>query len=186
MAIIDRVKQRTETDLTDDEIQLIIDEANNEVIQRYGPHPDPANPITVTLEGDRERLVLARAIDTSEPIVITEFYDWFAIGGETTYVLVPTDYRIIEPYNTTIMRWWGGNSTYPSRRWAHRVDIEYTPVNDGDQREEVIIKIVILTIQYDAFKQQTIGDFSGQTNDYNDERNKLLNTLSPRRGLYMA
>jgi len=185
MAILDRVKLRTETDLPDSELQLMIDEANQDVITRFGPHADPANPITIWLEGWREKLVLWRAIDITQPYTITEYMDWGS-AGETVYVLQPADFKLWAPYNIVIQRWYGGDSARPRRIWGERVQIVYVPVNDGDQREEVIVKLVVLGIQYDAFKSQTVGDISGETTDYHEERRQLMNTLMPRHGMDIA
>lgn len=184
--ILDRVKERTETDLSDTELQLMIDEINQEIINRFGPHPDPANPITVWKEGNRELIVLDKPMDTTQPITITEFYDWWGIGGESSFTLDASDYRIWEPWHTTIQRWWGGTAFFPRRLWGDRVQITYTPIDDGNQREEVIIKIVALGIEYDAFLDTKVGDYGTTKNNYQDEREKLLQSLAPRRGLYMA
>jgi len=183
MAIIDRVKERTETDLTDPELQMIIDEANQDIINKFGPHADPGNPISVLLPGNRESIILQRSIDISQTVAIVEYYDWW---GETTYNCVASDYRIWPPFNHRIQRRWDGSSALPRRTWGDRVKVTYVPVNDGNMREEVIVKLVVLAIQYDAFTQQTVGDYSGQTGDYKDERNKLLMSIAPRHGMDMA
>jgi hypothetical protein len=182
MAIIDRVKERTETDLTDAELQLMIDEANQDVIARFGPHADPALPITVRLEGLRKNLVVDRPIDINNPITVMEYityYDW----GETVITLDPLDYRIW-PLGYQLQRLQTGPN--PRSCWQDTVTIEYVPVNDGDQREEVIVKLVIIGIQFDAFSNQTVGDTSAVTQDYQQQRKSLLRTLGPRHGMEIA
>lgn len=184
--IIDRVKKRYETDIDDVELQLIIDEANQDVIDKVGPHANPVAPITVWLQGYRRNLILSRPIDTDEDITITEYWsDWG--WGESSVVLGIGDYKIWPPGHK-VERWQDGNNARSD--WARRVQIEYVPVNDGDQREEVIIKMVMLALQYDGtgsgLRSKSIGDVTLTAADYVVERNKLINTLMPRGGLGMA
>jgi len=181
MAIIDRVKKRTETDLDDVELQLVIDEVNQDVINRYGPHSDPANPVSEMYYGYKKRIVVDRPIDTSQPIVVVEWYDSTEVSAVT---MNANDYRMINTM-TLERRADGPNGSW---LWNNRVKVTYTPVNDGDQREEVIIKLVILSIQYEAVKSKMIGGPHGvnETNlDYQLERDTLMASLAPRSGLYV-
>ena len=184
MAILDRVKLRTQTDLTDGEIQSMIDEANQDIISKYGPHADPTNPITVMLDGYRHNLIMPRAIDvTASPAPVFIEY-WYDFAGETPITLGVNDYRIWPPgYKVERTNFGNMPGSWPNFNWGRKVQVTYVPVNDGNQREEVMIKMVIIAIQYDAFKQQTVGDYSGQTSDYITERNNLLDSLAPRHGL---
>lgn len=182
MAIIDRVKKRVETDLDDTELQLMIDEANQDVIAKFGPHADPSNPITVHLEGRRKKIVLSRPIDITQSVVIKELFVEYGLGP-TPYTIEALDYRIW-PNGLVLERLITGPNAWS--HWADQVEVTYVPVNDGDQREEVIIKLVILSLQYEGVSDSTVGDISENNLDYNAERGKLLNSLAPRGGLYMA
>ena len=181
--ILDRVKKRIETDLDDTELQLLIDEANQEVINRFGPHANPSAPITEILDGHRKRLVLTRPVDTSQDIVVKEYYSYSAIESDflTATTLADDDYQVISPY-VLERRADGTNSAF---RWGVRVEVTYTPVNDGDQREEVIIKLVQLSIEYDGVLNRTVGDVSANNLDYRKERENLFMGLAPRHGLYL-
>lgn len=183
MAILDRVKKRVETDLDDVELQLLIDEANQAVISRCGAHPDPSEPLVEWVDGNVDEIVVDRPIDTTQTVAIVEYVT--SLGwGETPVTLVAADYRIW-PGSRIIQRLQTGpNSSWG--RWADRVMITYTPVNDGDQREEVIIKLVILSLQYDGVSLKTIGDVSANNLDYVAEREKLLSSLQPSKGLKIA
>lgn len=181
MAILDRVKQRIETDIADAELQLMIDEANQTIVSRFGPHANPANPIVELLEGWRKQIVLSRAADMiSEVREITTEYGW----GETVYILTITDYRM-RPGGYVLDRLSSG--TVPRSEWASQVQVTYIPANDdGDQREEVIIKLVILTVQYEPLSSKTIGDVQNSNLDYSAEREKILSALQSRPGLTLA
>lgn len=185
MAILERVKQRIETDLDDTELGLLIDEANQEIINRFGSHANPASPVTEVLEGQRRKIVVNRPINTAYPITVTEYYDYigFVVGG-STYVLATNDFRVWPP--STLERRQDGVSGTPGDLWGDRVEVEYVPVNDGDQREEVIIKLVMLAIEYEGVSSRNVGDVTGSHYEYAEERNKLLSTLVSRNGLLLA
>jgi hypothetical protein len=184
MAILDRIKKRVETDLDDSELQLLIDEANQDIISKLGPHANPGAPIEVLVEGWRKKIVLSRQIDVTEDIEITEYITgggW----GEESYVLATDDYRIW-PSGYIIERLATGS--YARWSWGDRVKFVYVPVNDGDQREEVIIKLVILSIEYEpapGLRSKTLGDVTTSSADYQAERDKLIASLVPRGGLMM-
>lgn len=186
MAILDRVKERVETDLSDPELQSIIDEANQDIINKLGPHADPAHPITERLEGRKKTVVVSRQIDKSYPIAITEYVSEWG-WGETVYTLNALDYRIW-PDGYVVERLVTGPNAWSY--WTHHVEITYTPVNDGDQREEVIIKMAILAIGYDGsfpgLRSLGIGDVHMSQADYSSERDKLIYSLAPRGSLGMV
>lgn len=172
MALIDRVKERCETNVLDAEIQRVIDEALLEIIRRYGPHADVAVPITVTLEGKARSLFPARPIDTAVTVVVKET----VADVETT--LASNDYRI----------WHGGRrlerlltGTNPRESWGHPVKITYAPTNDGNQREEVVIKLVKLALDYEGVASSRVGDTSTDYHSYTAERERLLASLAPSR-----
>lgn len=180
--IFDRVKKRTETDLDDTELQLLIDEANQAVIAKVGPHADPGAPITVRVDGRSNRIVLDRAIDTSETVTVTE-YETYGGWGTTEYDLTSDDY-LIWPGGTILERLATGPNS--RSRWFDQVEVTYVPANDGDQREEVIIKLVMLAIQYEPVSAKRVGDVSENNLDYSAEREALLSSLMPRPGLFLA
>ena len=96
MALLDRVKERFPSNLSDPELQRMIDEANQEIIDRYGPHADPALPITVVSRGLVRMLDVARPVDPAQAIVITEFIRGGLLSDETSTVLATNDWR---PWN---------------------------------------------------------------------------------------
>jgi hypothetical protein len=182
MTVLDRVKERTESDLSDAELQNLIDEAVQDITIKVGPVADSLNPIVVLLDGQREKIVLLRAIDTTETIVVTE--QWDSLMGMSTVTLTANDYRIW-PGGFTLERRFDGLTDIPRRQWGDRVQIVYTPVDDSIKRDEVTIKLVTLSLQYDGFTSQTIGDFQGTLDDYNALRGKLIESISPRSGMLM-
>lgn len=196
------VRARVETDLDDPALQALIDEAVEEITDRYGPYRDDDTPITVTLEGRRRKLALDRPADTITTIVeyftvsaadveFADFSDEWVDVGEATTTLATDDWRLWHA-GRTLERLFTG--THPRVRWGTRIDITYQPVDDTKQRDEVVVKLTILAVNYDGTIELKVGDVtrvSGLRSKtggespliYADERERLLTSLQPRRGL---
>lgn len=189
MALIDRVQARIETDLTADELQRLVDEALAAIEERWGPVSDPAAPLIVTLEGSRHKLDIVRPIDAAQAIAVVEFVG--TAYGETQTTLAASDYRVTNGGRTLERLHTGTN---PRSRWGHRVNVTYVPVNDGNQRQEVVVKLVQLAVEYEGVASRRVGDT--QTSHtagaqaggliYTQERERLIASLSPRKGLLIA
>ena len=179
MALLDRVKERVETDLTDIELQAMIDEVVAEIDDRFGPNVE----ITVhvgehrELDGDRVYLTVDRRIDQAQPLTIVEIDR----SAETT--LAADDYRVRDR-GLTLERLTDGTNSRSF--WQRLVRITYTPVSDAKQREEVAIGIVQLEVQYRGLASERAGDWQASYPDAAADREKALMSLAPRRGLAMA
>lgn len=200
MALLDRVKERVESDLSDTELGNLITEAQRAISERFGPDRNTSSPITVTLDGGTRTLDLARPLDTAQTVVVTEYLgsvpdstldDWAgAVLEETATVLQATDYRVRNGGRTLERIFTGPNSR---ARWGTRVDVTYVPVDDQAKRDEVVIKLVALAVEYEGVVERRAGDTStvhalhggGGGTIYQDERDQLLATLAPRSGLFL-
>lgn len=193
VTLFERCQLRIETDIDEAELERIIDEANLEVIQRYGPHADTGNPITVKLAGGAQTLDLARPLDEAEDFTITEFWRTSWGGSPQSRVLEASDFQVWFG-GRTIERLYTGDS--PAFRWsgiapqemgfggsAGWVTVEYVPVNDGNQREEVVIKLVLLNIEYNGKIRTDIAGLREFEVVFQEERERLLRSLAPRKGM---
>lgn len=195
--LLQRVKtyDRVPTDIADSEVQRVIDEANAEVVARWGPHANTASPITVTVPGGTPTIDLTRPLDETEDFTVTEYWRDSWGGSATPTVLGVNDYRVLFGGRTLERLYTGDNPAYS---WVSRsvesyafggstgwVTVEYVPVNDGNQREEVILRLVLLSLEYDGKIRSDIGDTRQFPVDYTTEREKLLKSLSPRKGLLL-
>lgn len=176
MALIDRVKERIETSLLDPELQRLIDEANLDVITRWGPD---AAAQTVQLRGGTPFLDVLRSIDTAAAITIKERVS--ATADLTT--LAANDYRVLYRGRTIERLRTGTNAR---TIWGDEIEVTYTPISDGNQRQEVIIKLVQLAVEFKGVSGEKVGDVSTNYADYWEERDRLLKSLGPRPGLMMA
>lgn len=160
--LLDRLKLRFETDLADNELQRIIDEGAAEIARLYGPDPDAGAPVVEVIPAGDTLIFLSRPAATITSVVITD-----SAGTETTLV-ADTDFRT----------WYGGRviERVGGLYWAPST-VTYVPLDDTSQRQEVVIKLAILTLEYRALKSERAGDYSATFADYTEERAKILGSL---------
>jgi hypothetical protein len=185
MVALSRVKERIETDLSDAEIQAMIDGAAADIDLRFGPNAE----LTVIVGDDRDLdgggrfLDLPRPIDEALSITIVEIDPPNQGGLAAKTTLQADDYRILHR-GRSVERLIDG--TNGRARWAPLVEVTYTPVSDSKQRDEVIIQIVQLEAQARGLSGERAGDWQASYPDLVEAREKLINSLSPRRGLIVA
>ena len=175
MALIDRINERLENDLTTTELGALIDEASAAVVKRHGAAAADASdsePFTALIEGEGGRSIYPlRAVSDDDDLEIEE-----TIGTDET-TLDSDDYRI----------WYGGRrierlgtGTNPRSAWGDLVTITFNPVADQEARDEVIIKLVMLSMTYQGLvKGDRVGDTSTDLGSYQTERNLILASLDP-------
>jgi hypothetical protein len=185
---LERVQERVESDFTPEELQRLIDEANQEIIDRYGEHTDPPTPITVQIEGCRRKVGLIRPLDVAAtPAPVVKEYTGSEGLGEVETTLADDDYRVWNDGRTLERISSGTNPGLTANGyWGHRVQITYMPQNDGNQRQEVIIKLCQLAVEYKGVWGRAVGDVDNEYYTYTQERERLLRSLSPRKGLMIA
>jgi pimeloyl-ACP methyl ester carboxylesterase len=188
MSLLDRVKERTASDLSDAELQAMIDAISAELDARFGPVGEQ----TVKL-GDLDdpqssavrNLRLALPIDESQAVTIVERNpgNSGAAGDRTT--LDPGDFEVLHG-GRTLMRLTGGPNG--ARHWAPLVEVTYTPQSNAAAREEATIKLIQLDLSYrGGLKSEKAGDYSFTlSGDIAADREAILQTLADRRGLVMA
>jgi hypothetical protein len=188
MSLLDRVKERTGSDLSDAELQAMIDGITAELDARLGP----AGPITVEI-GDladpitRENrsLRLLRPVDQAQPITVTEFWLGNTELNYNQLQITDADYAILHG-GRTLQRLIGG----PNGRmyWSPLVKVAYTPVGDQALRDEATIKIVALDLSYrGGLKSERAGDYQFTlSGDAAADRQAIIDGLVPRVGMLMA
>lgn len=186
MALIDRVKERTGTDLSDTEISAMIAGIQAEIDARYGA----AGAVTITIgdphDVERWRLVvnLPRPMDETEPVEIVEIEPVDqAQASETT--LQAADYRVLHG-GRTLQRLSGGPNGQTF--WAPLVRVTYTPFGQAAARDEVTIKIMQLDLSYrGGLKSERAGDYQFSLGtDPAEERERLLASLGSSRPFNLA
>lgn len=193
MALIDRVKERTGTDLSDDELTAMIAGITAEIAVLYGPASGAINAV-VGDPTDRERwkqtLTLARPVDVGQDVMIVEI-DPGDSGLEASETLLEdADYRVLHGGRTLQRLTSGPNG---QSFWAPLVDITYTPLDivPAAARDEVTIKLIQLDLSYRGLiKSERAGDYqwagSVSSDSYAAEREKLLASLGDGGRMVMA
>jgi hypothetical protein len=190
MALLDRVRERVETDLSDGELQAMIDAAAAEIEARHGP----VAGITVHLGDDRDLaghrrfLHPARPVDAAKAVTVVEIEPADTGDAANETQLAADDFRLLHG-GRVIERLIDG--TNGRLYWAPLVRLAYTPVSDQKQRDEVAIKLVQLDLTYRGLdKSERAGDWqragSVTADAFTDERDALLASLAPRRNMVMA
>lgn len=188
MPLLDRVKERTGSDLSDSELQAMIDAITAELDARFGP----AGAVTVEL-GDpadpssrhNRTLRLLRPIDTALALTVTEIDPGNTGDGADELVLAATDYRVMHG-GRTLLRLTGG----PNGRvhWAPMVRVAYTPTGLAAARDEVTIKLIQLDLSYrGGLRSERAGDYQFTlSGDHLADREAVLKVLEDRRGMVMS
>jgi hypothetical protein len=181
VTLLERVKERVETDLGDKELEALIAEAQSDIRNRYGADRDTEAPITVEMHGETRALDLLRPLDTTEAIKVVEEVD--TRYGISITELAADDYRV----------WNGGRTlqrlvtgTNARRYWGQRVEVTYVPQDDQATRDEVTVRAVKLAIEHQAVSSQKVGDVQTSHLDYSSEREKIITDAAPRKGLMIV
>lgn len=188
MALLDRVRERAGSDLSDAELQAMIDGISAELAARLGP----AGPVTAEL-GDLDNpwdrstrtLRLARPMDVTQAVTVHE--DWPGNTGQelSRITLSPTDFRVMHG-GRTLQRLTGG----PNGRayWAPLVTVIYSPIGETAARDEATIKLVQLDLSYrGGLKSERAGDYQFTlSGDPVADREAIIAALQQRQGMVMA
>lgn len=188
MALLDRVRERTGSDLSDTELTAMITGINAELDARLGP----AGAVTQTF-GDLESpeddalttLRLNRPLDVAQPVTVTEERPGNAGTGALVTTLQAGDYRVLHG-GRTLQRLTGGPNG--RRYWAPFVSVAYTPIGMTAARDEAVIKLIHLDLTWrGGLKSERAGDYQFTLADNPAaEREAIINQLAQPRGMLMA
>lgn len=170
MAIsVNAAKKRIETDLPDETVQLIID-AETEAMERHAV----GTTETELQDGRGLRfLVLKRKAASITSITERRFYT-----SDTETVLNADDYRLLGGFKLFRLN----TGTNPFNDWGEETTIVYTPEVDTNLRDRVVLDLVQLSVEFNAYQAEKAGDWTGNQGDYKERRESVLNQLrEPRR-----
>lgn len=187
MTILDRVKERTGTELSDDELLAMIAGLTAEIDGRFGPAGEIEVTIGDPLDGERWRttIKLPRPIDASQPAAIVEIAPVDSGDAAAEVTLAAADFRVLHG-GRTLQRLTTG--PHGNRFWAPLVRLTYSPLGEQAARDEVIIKVMALDLSYrGGLKSERAGDYQFTLGaDAGEEREKLLASLAGGLGMVMA
>ncbi|MGQ3101022.1 MAG: hypothetical protein ACT6Q5_13325 [Sphingopyxis solisilvae] len=188
MALLDRVKERSGSDLSDEELEAIILAIAAELDARLGP----IGPVTTELGDPLDpESRFHKSLRVTPPIgagavTIVELDPGNSGDPTAETELDAADYRILHG-GRTIQRLTNGPNgrTY----WAPMVRITYTA--DGVSqaaRDEATIKLALVDLSYrGGLKSERAGDYSiTLSGDPAADREAIIRALIPSNGLLMA
>jgi len=160
------VRDHVETSIIDEALQRLIDNADQEIIDRLGVLASQ----TEVLEGEGlEFLHLHRHASS-----ITSAVERIL---ETNYTLAATDYLLLND-GYRIQRLQGTN--FPAVQWNGKVTIVYVPADETVARKKLLIDLVRLDCAYNATKSSGIGDVNITSADHAAERVALFAQVQTR------
>lgn len=192
MALLDRIKERSGSDLSDQELESIILAIGAELDARLGP----VGPVTKEL-GDpsdphsrfNHSLRVSPPIDMSAggaDVTIIELDPGNSGDPAAEIILLQGDYRVLHD-GRTIQRLTSG----PNGRsyWAPMVRVTYTPAGTSQPaRDEALIKIAMIDLSYrGGLKSERAGDYSMTlSGDPVADREAVIAGLIPASGFLLA
>lgn len=167
---VDQLREHIETDVTDAGLQRYLDDADAEIVQRYGPHTGTVTEYFTPGAGD-VFIFTSRRIGTITSIVETSR----GYNGDEDVTLTALDY--VKEGQRQLRRLTGGDNE--ASYWASRVRVTYTPTGEVAKRTAATIDLVRLACRYDAASSTKLGDVSINHVDYALERERILARLQP-------
>lgn len=188
MALVDLVRARAGSDLSDIELQAMIDGIVADMEARFGPagaHSVELGDLTDPASRTLRTLRLARPLDVNQPVTIVEVDPGNSGLSGNEITLATGDYAI-QHGGRTLQRLTGG----PNGRawWAPLVRVTYTPIGEQAARDEAVIKLIQLDLSYrGGLKSERAGDYQFTlSGDPVADREAIFTALASRRGMVMA
>lgn len=160
-----------QTDLADAVLTAYIDDATDFCVERAGPQGEQ----TVVLQSEGRYLVLPKAIAAAADV--SEIIERQA---DTTNTLTTADWRwnggrILERLTSGNPDFWGTTFGF-----ACDVVVTYTPKDDANRRDRVVVDLVKLAIQYSGLASERAGDYAMTAQVYAQERDRIVRQLNTR------
>lgn len=170
-----QMREHIETDLSDAELQRMIDSAEQDIVDHYGAH------LTQTDESQENKLsthlFLSRPASTITTVTETMISD----GVRTETVLDSGDESETPDYHLTSDGWRIqrlSDGTNPRSTWGDEVEVSYVPASEAAKRQGVLIQLVKLDVQFNGLDVDRVGDYSREQKDYMGHRNAIMRRLS--------
>lgn len=162
---IAELRAHIETDLTDEALGRLLDDAEAEIVSQYGE-------IATQVDTFEEQCLATAIFLSRKAVTITTVTEELKGGDEyDETVLSANDYKL-RYENRQLERLADGDN--PRRTWGDVVTVVYVPEDETSQRIRITIDLVRLAVQYNAAKSESIGDYKITSVDYEKERAEIL------------
>lgn len=164
--------EHIETELTDTELERLIDSADSAIRDVYGDHGTGQRTIYVD-NLNRSKMIFVPYPPASS---VGEVSHYRATETASQAVTVPASEYETRNGGTIIVR--------PAKRFSERVRIRYTPVDHTSERLHILIDLVRLSSVYSAVSEEEsgAGRSGGSTTtylDYKKEWDRILYRMRP-------
>ena len=168
-----------ETDLPTTVLQSMLDDAEAEIIKRFGAHGESASPITEDhYPSEPLYLTIRHTLFPARPVLSVSSVVEREGNVETT--LSANDYRLIHGGHGVERL---NDGTNKRNYWTSEVRLVYLPVSELSTRKRVQADLVKLAIQYKGLISEQAGDYNSSMDVYQTERNRILAALETGRVL---
>lgn len=165
---VSELRQHFQTDLVDDAIQRLIDDAEREIDERHGE----LGTQTDTYRGE----ILATVIFLSRKAAsISTVVEELRSGSDYEVTTLSSDDYQLRSDGRQIERLATG--TNKRSTWGDVVTVTYQPADETIRRRRVTIDLVKLAAAYNALDSETTGDYAKRSLRYTDERASLISQL---------
>jgi len=146
-------RELVETDLSDTALQLLLDSTEQEIDRFAG---SLASVTEVAREPYSASFFLTRPVSS-----VTSVAERALSTDATATTLDPSDYRLrgLRELVRTL------NGPNGRSQWGDEVVVVYVPVQNLELRQQVQATLVKLSLEQDAFEDETAGDFKRTTKD---------------------
>ena len=168
---VSEVSDAVESDVVDSILQIYIDAADEDIQRSAGPH-DLARTVSRVIDYDN------RAFDVLLPSR-AESITSVTIDGDA---LDDSTYQL--RYGGNSVRIWFLDpfvwTTGEYTRYSWPIVVNYTAVDDTNQRKLAMIQLVRMAVQHDGLAAERTGQYNRTSADYTKERNRILASLRPQ------
>jgi len=165
------VKAQVKTTYTDETVQEILLQAEVDVVEQVGPRFGDTVGYVLDFDPELTELIeLSRRAATITTVV--EYTD--ARHEPTKTTLAANDYELSADKGTLRRLSSGTNARSV---WGWHVELIYDPADDDIRRNQVLIQLCRLEINYRSSQSESVGDFSRQLLDHERERNRIMRRL---------
>ena len=171
---LEAIRKNVETSLADEALQVLIDEADAQIIKRFGPHTGDIEEVFEARHRARHGRVYEDR-NTSAYIHLRRIAESVASvieDGET--LTVDEDYEVVSS-GRAIVRVKNRNV------WKRPVTVMYTPQDDTYIRRGVLVDLVKLAVDFDAARARSIGGMNVSYGDFDKMQMMVLRRLQRQR-----
>lgn len=165
---VTELREHFETDLKDEAIQRLIDDAEDEIEQKIGQLQTQSEYIR---DVGICTLLFLRRKASSISTVVEEVK--VADGSYETTTLSSDDYRLVSDMQIERL----ADGTNPRTLWGDNVSLVYIPKDDASRRKVVTVDLVKLAVRYEGVDRESAGDWSMSMAKYDARRKELIRRL---------